>query len=610
MATRAHALLVVIALLCSAAVADALKIDFQAWVDRARTSQSQPLQLTLSIRSDESLSHVPAPELDLGNFDVQGPAVSTSTNVSIANFKQSVSHIRELTYTLYPKRTGRIVIGPARIRLGGQEYATKALVVEVVKATSRSRPGAAAAPGDAASETLEDQVFVRAKAAQTRAYVGQPLAIEYALCYRVRLDNVGFKEIPSFEGFWVKELFTAQTLQNTREVIDGIAFNVAPLRRVALFPTRAGRQVIEPMVISCDLPTRGRRGSALNGFFDDSFFGRSARTLLVRSDSVEIEVLPLPEKARPDYFTGAVGDFRMRVAADPTELPVGEPVSLQVVVEGWGNMDAVAAPEITVPEGVKLYDPEVQSEERVEGDRIGGRRVYDYIIIPEVPGSLEIEPVRFAYFDPVSETYRSLASQPIRILTRGTAQQDAALGGYGLRRRDIEAVGADIRYIKPDVGALGQSAQLHSSLGFWGLQAVLPLVFVGLVLRQRHQQRLQGDVAYARRRRARGEAGRRLKSAREAMANGDSAGFHAEIQRALLDFIGDRLNVSAAGLSHEACRQLLASHGVAGSRSQALHDLLVGSDFARFASGGTDSSQMAETYRRTQGLIAQLEKVI
>ena len=55
---------------------------------------------------------------------------------------------------------------------------------------------------------------------------------------------------------------------------------------------------------------------------------------------------------------------------------------------------------------------------------------------------------------------------------------------------------------------------LYNSYWFWTLQGALPLAFLALLVWQRHQRRLQGDVAYARQRRAKGEAGRRLASRR------------------------------------------------------------------------------------------------
>ena len=60
-------------------VSVANEIEFTASVDRALTSRSQPVYLTLSIISSESLSHMPSPDLDLSNFVVEGPSVGIRT---------------------------------------------------------------------------------------------------------------------------------------------------------------------------------------------------------------------------------------------------------------------------------------------------------------------------------------------------------------------------------------------------------------------------------------------------------------------------------------------------------------------------------------------------
>ena len=78
---------------------------------------------------------------------VEGPSVSTQTKVNIVNFKQTATYIRELTYTLYPRRTGRFTIGPARLELGGAAHETKQIVVEIVRGTTR--PGTRS-PGETA----------------------------------------------------------------------------------------------------------------------------------------------------------------------------------------------------------------------------------------------------------------------------------------------------------------------------------------------------------------------------------------------------------------------------------------------------------------------------
>ena len=595
-----------VVLAAGAAVAD---VSFQAWVDRQQVAVMEPVTLTLSVESDKGLGQVGTPELDLSAFHVEGPLVSTRTSVNIVNLQQRVSHTRELVYTLYPRRAGLLTIGPARIVVDGRPYSANAITLEVTPGRAPGAPKTAGGTAAAAS----DQVFVRVRPSRDQVYVGEPVILEYELCYRIRLENVGLKTVPAFAGFWVKELFAAQTLQDRREVIGGTAYNVALLRRVALFPTRAGRQVVEPLVVSCDIPVRrAGRGSLFDDIFEDPFFARPGRTVLVPSDSVLIRVLPLPDGGKPPLFAGAVGDFDMRVELAPAEVSVGDPVTLRVTVEGWGNMDAIPAPQVPVPPGARIHDPEIQTEARVAGDRVGGTRVFEYILIPDRGGLLQLEPVRFAFFDPGAARYRVLerAVPPARVQASSASGHGPAWGGWGAERHDIEALGTDIRYIKPDTQELGNAVRLHASWIYWLSQALLPVAFGGLVLHQRHRQRLQGDVAYARRRRARGEAARRLARASQLLAANDGPGFHAEIQRAVLAFLSDRLNLPVAGLGRSDCVAALAARGVSETLQREVADVIEACEVARFAQAAADRAAMERLHERAARLVEQLGKLI
>ena len=63
------------------------QIEFTAVVDRTRSGQAEPIRLTLSIVSQENLGHVPAPEISLKDFHVEGPSVST--RMEMGNFNTS-----------------------------------------------------------------------------------------------------------------------------------------------------------------------------------------------------------------------------------------------------------------------------------------------------------------------------------------------------------------------------------------------------------------------------------------------------------------------------------------------------------------------------------------
>ena len=570
----------------------AAAIQFEASVDRTRASQSEPIRLTLRITSDKQLSQV-TPAFELKDFHVEGPATNTRMEMRNAN----ITFSRELTYVLYAKQAGTFTIGPFQLEMDGERYETKPITVEIVQGASRSQAGQA-----------DDPIFVLARADHERAYVGQQVTVSYDLFYRVQLRNVSFNKLPTFVGFWTEDLFVAQQLESHQEMRGGVSYSVAPLRRVALFPTGAGTHAVGTLAVSCDIPQqRSRRGGALDDFFaGDPFFGRS-RSVLRQSEELKIEVLPLPEQGRPEEFTGAVGRFQLSVEAQPTQVAVGDPVTLRVLVEGEGNMAAVQPLQVDAA-GVKLYDPKVEEEERVTNGVYGGRRLFEYILIPEQGGTLNIPPLRFAFFDPHQARYEVLESAPITIHSEGSVAEEGV--SYGLSRRDIEAVGEDIRYIKPDVEALGAASMLYNSYWFWSLQGVLPFAFLALLVWQRHQRRLQGDVAYARQRRAKGEADRRLARADALLEAGSEAEFYGEVRAAVLEFVADRLNLAAAGLTIEVCAEALTARQVEDETIAALRGLLTRCDFARFAPAGGPPTDREAARRLAGEVIAGLEKWI
>ncbi|MCC7262969.1 MAG: protein BatD [Candidatus Latescibacteria bacterium] len=594
------AVLWVVLVLAGLGPAGAAQVRFEAVVDRTRAGQADPILLTLSIVSDENLSHVPAPELDLGDFYVEGPAIST--RVEMVNFHTTFT--RELTYSLTARHTGKLSLGPARIELDGEVYKTKAIALEILPGTARQPAGGKGAAG-AQGQELEDHLFVRVRADRQKVYVGQQVVLEYQLCYRYPITSVGFKEVPDYAGFWAKELYVAQQLKSHVETINGADFQVAPLRLMALYPTGDGVHEVSPLAISCKLVQQRGRTSVWD-FLDDPFGGRG-QAVVVACDPLRIEVLPLPQTGRPPQFSGAVGRYTLQAKVQPLTVAAGDPVTLKVEISGEGNINAIEAPDLGNLPGFTVYEPKSESEEKVEEAGFGGTRRFEYILIPQRGGAQEIPPVKFAFFDPTQGQYRTLQSSPIRLEVQGGLAPDLAAGPAGVPR-PVLPLGQDLRAIKPDLQVFSPPVQLHRSALFWGFQALVPLAGLGLLLHRRRRDRLEGDVALVRRRRARGEAGDRLRLAARLREQGDSPAFHAEIQRALLALLADRLERPAAGLTSPVRVQLLAEKGVPEALVQQVEELLAAGDFARFASGSQTREEMAQVEARAAELMAALEQ--
>jgi len=575
------------------------ELSFTAKVDRQRTTRTQPIRLTLTLSSTQNIAHVPQVLIDLRAFDYQGPSIGTRVEMSTNG---GTTFARDLTYALYARKAGRLTIPAARIELQGQVLQTKPITIEVTvgqRSPNQRREGNA----------VEDNLFIRVTTDHERVYVGQQLTVTYDLCYRYQLRDVGFSEIPSFAGFWVKDLYVAQSLDPKREDIGQLAFNVSTLRQNALFPTRSGAHRIDPLVMSCSIPKSGRRrGSLFDSIFDDPFFGRS-QTHLVRSEAIEVEALPLPKSGQPDDFSGAVGRFAISVEAQPRSVPVGDPVTVRVRVEGEGNFQAVGVPVLADIDGFKVYDPKQIDEEGIVEDRYAGSRTLEYILIPERAGSLKIPAVSFSYFNPSQVVYETVESASIEIDSHGEVA-DAGESLFPLTRTEIMQVGSDIRHIKPDVTELSLGGRLYSSVWFWLVQGLIPLTYLGFLVAHRHRMRLQGDAAYARRKRARSQATRRLEKAGHCLDAGDGPGFYDAIDQALRAYLADNANVSEAGLTKQECASLAAEicDSDDADTVSALVAVMERCEHARYARAASTPKEMRSAYDTALQILDTLAK--
>lgn len=124
-------------------------------------------------------------------------------------------------------------------------------------------------------------------------------------------------------------------------------------------------------------------------------------------------VAPLPEGA-PEGFDNAVGQFSLRTAIKETNVTEGEPLALDVVVSGSGNLDNLRSPKMTDPAGWKVYDatPSQRGEERRE---LQGTVVFSQFIRP-LEMKTAIPPFRLVYFDPDTERYETVTTDFIPLV--------------------------------------------------------------------------------------------------------------------------------------------------------------------------------------------------
>jgi hypothetical protein len=268
---------------------------------------------------------------------------------------------------------------------------------------------------------------------------------------------------------------------------------------------------------------------------------------VIATEPVEIEVVPLPDEGRPASFTGLVGDLDLSASLDKTQATTNEALTYRLQISGEGNLRTLPEPDIAFPNDFEVYPPELSESIDRSGGRVSGSRIYEYVLIPRSPGTRTIPSVEYGYFDPRQGRYAAAASDPIRVTVTGEAVSGPIIGGRG--RGAITTLREDIRFIRVAAPKfVRQDQSLMSTPGFWVVLLVPLVALSGAVGVRRHRDRLSGDVAYARGRRASRVAKQRLARARSLLSPNRVREFHAEVGRALQGFLGDKLNIAEAGM--------------------------------------------------------------
>jgi len=292
---------------------------------------------------------------------------------------------------------------------------------------------------------------------------------------------------------------------------------------------------------------------------------------------------------------------------DRQEVEEGEPVTMTVQVRGAGNVRTFSKPRLPELPQFKTYDADSQTNVR-SLERVTGSRTYEIVLVPREAGQFTVPPVRMSYFDTESKTYRSIETEPMQLASVRTARSQKMLAeSRPHMQQQIEVLGEDIAHIRSEIEVSDDATPLYQR-GL--LMAFMPLpllaVAAALVL-QRRRHRLATDVALARSTRARKVARKRLAAAERFLRNGESEAFYAETSRAVLQYVGDKLNVSSAGLTHEAIRAQLTAAGAGSEVAERVVRVLEHCDAARFAPGSFAEDRMRQVVGEVETLVMDLE---
>jgi hypothetical protein len=375
---------------------------FTVTVDQSTVSMGDQIEITFTLNGSGGGKNFRPPSF--ADFQVlSGP--NQSTNMQFVN--GAVSSSVSYSYVLQPRAEGKFTIGSATIDGGGGTLSSKPVTITVAKGaapkTNRQQQGTAGGEDANLQKQISENLFVRVLVDKSRVVQGEQITATYKLYNRTRLTNLGIGKAPAFTGFWSEDLEDIKQVQFTQEMVDGKRFDVAILKKVALFPQRSGTLEIDPMEVSCVVQVQSKRKSndVFDQFFNDPFFGGGFSNVnhKVRSEPVKVTVVPLPSSGVPKGFGGAVGSFTMEAWLDKTQTKTNEPVTLKVKISGSGNLKLLEAPAVNIPPDLEKYDPKISDNISHQGQKISGSRTFEYLLIPRHAGEQRIPSFPFSYYD-------------------------------------------------------------------------------------------------------------------------------------------------------------------------------------------------------------------
>ncbi|MEE3227091.1 MAG: BatD family protein, partial [Bacteroidota bacterium] len=505
------------------------------------------------------------------------------------NGKASFS--KTFSYFLQPNATGTLKIGQAEIEIDGTVYKTIPIEITVTGAVEKPKD-----PNDPVA-AAEDNVHLVAEVSKNDPYLNEAFTVVYKLYVSRETAVNGWNELdaPKFADFWSQSIDEKQ-FKVYDGSYEGKPYRYVILRRTLLYPQKTGELTIEPLAlnINVEAPTNRR----------DIFGMRITRPakITVTAPTRKVNVKSLPEDGKPESFTGAVGNFDFEVTASKTTLDAQEALDLTLTAKGNGNLKLFTLPKPKLPSALEVYEPENEQDVRVSLNGMAGSNSARYTIVPQQKGSYPIPPIRFSYFDPATEQYKTLSSDEIVI--------DVENGPATLATSDkadkipVEET-KQFAYIKSDAKLKSMNQdRFFGSTTFWSLLAT-PVVLIPLaILFGRKRRAYQNDVKGNRLRKADKLARKYLGDAKKSL--GDQTAFYLALEKCLHNYLKARLNIQTSEMSKERISQLLQDRGVIIETTAAFLKLLESCEFARYTPSSSDAMQ--HDYEQASRVISEIDK--
>lgn len=532
---------------------------FNAALDRATIAAGETATLTLTFEG--KAPNIPPSIPAVPNLDFAYAGQSSQFTIVNGQASSSLTY----SYRVNGSQPGEYVIPAIEVVVEGRKLASHPLRLTVLKADQSTNP------------TAPRAAFFRLIVPKEQLYVGEVIPVELQLF----VSNPHDLQMPQLksEGFTLG----AMTQTGRSQAQAGNAVYTVFSFKIAATAAKTGALKIGPA--ECNVVLRFRRPRDPNDPFGDFFGGGvELRQATVRSDIISIQSLPLPTENQPPDFGGAVGDFSIAVTAGPTNVVVGDPITVTVQVAGEGALDGVGLPPADWRD-FNVYQPNTKVEPT---DPLGTRGVktFEQVVIPQNSELKQLPPISLSFFDPKQKKYRTVLHPAIPITVRPNPQatpQPSISAPAGAAPEEPPTV-RDIVHIKAQLGAINSAGRpLVQQTWFLALQAVPLAAWLTALIWRKRRDHLARNPRLRRRIQVRNSIKAGLAELEQHAAAHEPEPFFATVFRLLQEQLGERLDLPASAITESVIDEHLHQRAAPDDLRAELHALFQLCNQARYA---------------------------
>ena len=524
---------------------------------------------------------------------LSGPNPSTQSSYTFVNGKSQSSSSTTYSFYLKANKLGTYNITPATIKTNGKTIKSKSLTINVVKGKSKDKTQ---------QKIIAENLFIKVDVSKRNIIIGEQILVTYTLFTRIDLQNTSVSSLPALNGFWTKDLKVSS--QFKRDIIDGVAYNTATIKKSVLTAQKSGKLIIDPLELTCNILIQNTSNSR-DPFAN--FFGRNYQTQeeIIRSKSIKINVSDLPNP--PTNFNGAVGNLRLESEIDNATVNANNAISYKVTIKGTGNIELIEPLNIQFPQDFEVYDPKV-SEKIFEGGLKRSIKTFEYLLIPRYKGKYIIPSANLVVFNPFTKRYETKSSDQHQIIVNTSLNSEET--NSLINQQIVKNIQQDINYIftKTNLTQIGKDKIPEKLFYFLFL---LPIVL--LILLQTYNTIIRKNKKNStdwKNRKASKIAKKRLKNAKKCIKTSNFDKFFEEIEKSLWGYFADKFKVDSAELSKETVTRYFDSSEINKEIEEKFISLLNECEFARYSPASNKNAQMDTILVKAEKIIIEVETAL